>query len=290
MYGVEPICRVLRIAPDTYYRHRRQERDPNCRSDRRRRDEQLKLEVARVWKANREVYGVRKVWRQLNREGIRVARCTTGRLMKELGLRGASRGRTPRTTIPSNARRTSDLVRRNFHVEAPNRLWVADLTYVRLRRGGFVYVAFVIDAYSRRIVGWSVASGMSAELVQRALEQALWERRKRGSGPLIHHSDRGAQYQSIRYTERLTEAGIRPSMGDVGSSYDNALAETIIGLYKTEEVRKWGPRGTLLQVELATLEWVHWFNHRRLLEPIGDRPPVEHEAEFYRVNGSAAAA
>lgn len=279
-YGVEPICEVLPIAPSTYYASKAREADPSLRSARARRDEELRADVQRVWEENRRVYGARKVWRQLNREGIRVARCTVARLMREMGLRGAVRGRRVRTTVPADqAERPLDLVERDFTAGRPNQLWVSDLTYVATWRG-FVYVAFVIDVFSRRIVGWRVSNSLRTDLALDALEQALYERDPRGT--LTHHSDRGVQHLSIRYTERLAEAGIEPSVGSRGDSYDNALAESVIGLYKTEVIRHDGPWRGLEDVELATLEWVWWFNERRLLEPLGYLPPAEYEDAFYR--------
>ncbi len=274
-FGVEPICRELQVAPSTYYEARR--RPPSARS---RRDEELKAEIAGIHKANRSVYGARKVWRQLLRDKVAVAKCTVERLMGEMGLQGVRRGKKLRTTIPDEtASRPADLVRRNFSVTRPNRLWVVDLTYVATW-SGFVYVAFVIDAFSRFIVGWQVARSLATELALDALEMAIWRRRGDLSG-LIHHSDAGSQYTSIRYTERLEESGIAPSVGSVGDSYDNALAETVIGLYKTEVIRRDGPWKGIDDVEYAVLEWVDWFNQRRLLGPIGYLPPAEFEAAYY---------
>ena len=243
------------------------------------RDRVLSEEIRRVRKENFEVYGARKVWLQLNREDIAVARCTVERLMRTMGLRGVVRGRTCRTTVSEGSvARPGDLVQRQFSATRPNQLWVADFTYVATWTG-FVYVAFVIDVYSRGIVGWRVARTMRADLVLDALEQALWSRRDIDG--LVHHSDRGSQYLSIRYSERLAEAGVAPSVGRRGDSYDNALAETIIGIYKTEVIRHRGPWRTIDMVEHATLEWVDWFNNRRLLEPIGDIPPAEKEIAYY---------
>jgi transposase InsO family protein len=281
-YGVGPICEVLPIAPSTYYTHKAIQADPSLRSPRARRDEWLKGEVRRVWEENRELYGAEKVWKQLNREGISVAWCTVRRLMKEMGLQGAVRGRAFKTTtIPGEeASRPLDLVDRDFQVSRPNELWVSDLTYVATWRG-FVYVAFVIDAYARRIVGWRVSRSLSSDLALDALEQAISEREDDQDGRLVHHSDRGVQYLSIRYTERLAEEGIEPSMGSVGDSYDNALAESIIGLFKTEVIRRLGPWRNVEDVEFATLEWVWWFNYHRLLGPIGHVPPVEYEEAYY---------
>jgi transposase InsO family protein len=283
-YGVEPICGVLPIAPSTYHAYKAREVNPVLRSQRSQRDQELRGEIGRVWKKNHEVYGVRKVWRQLNREGFTVARCTVARLMDEMGLEGVVRGARLRTTFPADAAdRPRDLVERNFTAERPNQLWVSDLTYVATWRG-FVYVAFVIDAFSRRIVGWRVSSSMRSDLALDALEQAICEREEARDVRRVHHSDRGVQYLSIRYTERLAEAGIEPSVGSKGDSYDNALAESVIGLFKTEVIRRRGPWRGLEDVEFATLEWVWWFNHHRLLvlEPIGYIPPVEHEEAYYR--------
>jgi transposase InsO family protein len=279
-YGVEPICAQLPIAPSTYYECKAREVDPSRLPPRARRDLELSGEIRRVYDENFLVYGARKVWRQLNREQITVARCTVERLMQSLGLQGVVRGRSCRTTISDDAAdRPADLVNRQFTATRPNQLWVADITFVATWTG-FVYVAFVIDVYSRRIVGWRVANSLRTDLVLDALEQALCSRM--GTEGLIHHSDRGCQYLSIRYTERLAEAGVDASVGSVGDSYDNALAETINGLYKTEVIRCRGPWRNIDAVEYATLEWVDWFNHRRLLEPIGDIPPTELEQAYYR--------
>jgi putative transposase len=275
-FGVEPICRVLPIAPSTYYQYTK-----GPRSARAVRDAQLKVEIARVHAEHFGVYGARKVWRQLHREGIRVARCTVERLMRELGLEGVRRGKTRRTTTPQETdSRPADLVERDFSATRPNQLWVADLTYVATW-SGFVYVALVIDAFSRFIVGWQTSRSLRTDLALDALEMAIWRRQAQLDG-LVHHSDRGRQYLAIRYTERLAEAGAVTSVGSRGDSYDNALAETIIGLYKTELVRRRGPWRGIDDLEYATLEWVDWFNHRRLLEPIGYLPPAEFEAAFRR--------
>ncbi len=280
-YGVEPICKVLPIAPSTYRERLAQRRDPARLSARTRRDQALKPQIARVFAENFAVYGVRKVWRQMRREGFEVARCTVARLMGELGLQGVIRGKPVRTTISDKASPCPlDHVNRQFHAPAPDRLWLSDFTYVATW-AGFVYVAFVIDAYARRIVGWRVSRTAHASFVLDALEQALHERRPQHRGGLVHHSDRGSQYVSIKYTERLAEAGIEPSVGSVGDSYDNALAETINGLYKAEVIHRRGPWRSYEAVEYATLEWVDWFNNRRLLEPIGNIPPVEAEAAYY---------
>ena len=278
-YGVEPICRQLPIAPATYYERKAREVDATRVAPRVRRDAWLEEQIERVWQENFCAYGAYKVGRQLRRENIAVARCTVERLMKRRGLQGVVRGRTTRTTIPAEqAARPGDLVNRQFTATRPNQLWVADLTYVATW-AGFVYTAFVIDVYARRIVGWRVSNSLRTDLALDALEQALYSRT--GTDGVIHHSDRGTQYLSIRYTERLSEAGLESSVGTVGDSYDNALAETIIGLYKTEVIRRQGPWPNLDAVEYATLEWVDWFNHRRLLEPIGNIPPAEAEANFY---------
>ena len=280
-YGVEPICAQLPIAPSTYYRYRARVTDVSKVPTRHRRDQALKPHIQRVWDENYQVYGARKIWLQLNRERIIVARCTVERLMREMGLRGVVRGKKQITTISDPKQdRAPDLVKRIFKVTRPNQLWVADFTYVATW-SGFVYVAFVIDVYARCIVGWRVSTSMKTELVLDALEQALWARKNRRE--LIHHSDRGSQYLSIRYTERLSEVGINASVGTTGDSYDNALAETIIGLYKTEVIHHRGPWKGREAVEYATLEWVDWFNNRRLLEPIGNIPPAEREKEYYRL-------
>ena len=283
VYGVGPISEVLPIAPSTYYAHKAIQADPSLRSPRAKRDEWLNGEIRRVWKENRELYGAEKVWKQLNREDIPVAWCTVRRLMKAMGLQGAVRGRAFKTTtIPGEeSSRPLDLVDRDFQVGRPNELWVSDLTYVATWRG-FVYVAFVIDAYARRIVGWRVSTSLRSDLALDALEQAICEREDDQADRLVHHSDRGVQYLSIRYTERLAEAGIEPSVGSVGDSYDNALAESIIGLFKTEVIRRMGPWRNAEDVEFATLEWVWWFNYHRLLGPIGHVPPVEYEEAYYQ--------
>jgi transposase InsO family protein len=284
-YGVEPICKVLPIAPSTYHDHVAKRVDPTKLSARAKRDRALRPEIRRVFKANFDVYGARKVWRQLGREGIPVARCTVERLMADLGLQGAIRGKPVRTTLSDKAAPCPlDHVNRRFHAPAPNLLWLSDFTYVSTW-SGFVYVAFVIDAYARRIVGWRVSRTAHANFVLDALEQALHERRPVHRAGLVHHSDRGSQYVSIKYTERLAEAGIEPSVGSVGDSYDNALAEWINGLYKAEVIHRRGPWRSFEAVEFATLTWVDWFNNRRLLEPIGNIPPAEAEARFYAMLG-----
>ena len=281
-YGVEPICAVLPIASSVYYEHQARRRDPARQPPRVRRDTGLCVHIARVWREHREVYGVRKVWKQLLREGVVVARCTVARLMRRLGLAGAVRGRAwRRTTLPETAApRPPDLVTRQFTATRPNQLWVADLTYIATWRG-FVYVAFVIDVFSRRIVGWRASSSLRSDLALDALEQALYERPIAQSDRLVHHSDRGVQYLSIRYTERLAEAGIELSVGSTGDSYDNALAETVIGLFKTEEIYRREPWKGLEDVEFATLEWVAWYNKGRLLEPLGYMPPAEFEQAYH---------
>jgi putative transposase len=292
-FGVEPICRVLTehgcpIAPSTYYdvSHRL----PSARA---RREEQLRAAVIAVHQDNYGVYGARKVWLALNREGTPVARCTVERLMRELGLAGARRGKRVRTTMPDRAAaRPADLVGRRFSRPAPDRLWVADFTYVPTW-SGMVYVAFVIDAYSRRILGWRAATSMRTALVLDALEQAIWTRQRDGAAGLaglVHHTDAGSQYTSIAFTERLAAAGAQPSVGTVGDAYDNALAETVIGLFKTELIKPRGPWRTAEQVELATLDWADWYNHRRLFEACGDIPPAELEDAYYRQNAALAKA
>lgn len=281
VHGVEPICKVLPIAPSTCRDHVAKHADPEKLSARAKRDIALKPEIKRVFAENFEVYGARKVWRQMLREGFGVACCTVERLMADLGLHGVIRGKAIRTTVQDKAAPCPrDHVNRVFHAPAPNRLWLSDFTYVSTW-SGFVYVAFVIDAYARRIVGWRVSRTAHASFVLDALEQALHERRPVHRGGLVHHSDRGSQYVSIRYTERLAEAGIEPSVGSVGDSYDNALAETINGLYKAEVIHRRGPWRSFEAVEFATLTWVDWFNKRRLLEPIGNIPPAEAEERYY---------
>jgi transposase InsO family protein len=280
-YGVEPICKVLPIAPSTYYEHAAKRTDPEKQSDRAKRDEILQAEIQRVFGENFEVYGARKIWRQLRREGVEVARCTVERLMRTMGLQGAVRGKPVRTTISDKATACPlDHVNRQFQAPRPNMLWVADFTYVATWQG-FAYLAFVIDTFARRIVGWRVSRTAHADFVLDALEQALHDRRPVHRGGLVHHSDRGRQYVSIKYTERLLEAGIEPSVGSVGDSYDNALAETINGLYKAEVIHRRGPWKSIAAVEFATLEWVDWFNHRRLLGPIGNIPPAEAEKRYF---------
>ena len=288
-YGVEPICEVLPIAPATYYERRARRLDPELRPAREKRDDELRVEIERVWEANLSVYGAEKVWRALHREGVDVARCTVERLMRCMGLCGAVRGRAFKVTTTSDesAARPPDLVERDFRASRPNQLWVADLTYVATW-AGFVYVAFVIDVFSRAIVGWRVSRSLRSDLALDALEQALHARPD--TDGLVHHSDRGVQYLSIRYTERLIEAGIEGSVGSVGDSYDNALAETVIGLFKTEVIWRRGPWRAFEDVEFAVLEWVDWFNNRRLLEPLGYVPPVEYEAAYYRTQYTPAAA
>ena len=282
MYGVEPICEVLQIAPSCYRRHAARRRNPALRACRAQRDDELMPHIQRVWHANMQVYGADKVWKQMNREGQAVARCTVERLMKRLGLQGVRRGKVVRTTVPdASVPCPRDRVNRHFKAERPNQLWVSDFTYVSTWQG-WLYVAFVIDVFARRIVGWRVSSAMRTDFVLDALEQALHDRQPDSSDTLVHHSDRGSQYVSIRYSERLAEAGIEPSVGSRGDSYDNALAETINGLYKTELIHRRAPWKTKESVELATLQWVHWFNHHRLLELIGYIPPAEAEANYWR--------
>jgi putative transposase len=276
-WGVEPICRTLQVAPATYYAARG--RPPSARA---LRDAELKKEIERVHKDNFEVYGVRKLWRQLGREGIAVGRDRVARLMGELGIAGVVRGKPKRTTTPAETeQRPADLVERDFSAPAPNRLWVADLTYVATW-AGFAYVAFVIDAFSRAIVGWRVATTLRATLALDALEMAIWARQDAGLDGLVHHSDRGVQYLAIRYTQRLAEEGAVASVGSRGDSYDNALAEAVNGLYKAELIGRRGPWRGADQVELATLEWVSWWNQRRLHGAIDDIPPAEYEAIYYR--------
>jgi putative transposase len=280
-FRVEPICSVLQFAPSAYRRHAARQRDPSLISQRAQRDAELKPQIQRVWDSNMQVYGADKVWKQLNREGVRVARCTIERLMGSMGLHGVTRGKVVRTTVPdANAPCPLDRVNRHFKADRPNQLWVSDFTYVSTWQG-WLYVAFVIDVYARRIVGWRVSKSMHTDFVLDALEQALYARQP-DRDSLVHHSDRGSQYVSIRYTERLAEAGIEPSVGSRGDSYDNALAETINGLYKAELIHRRGPWKTREAVELATLNWVSWFNHHRLMEGLGYIPPAEAEANYYR--------
>ena len=281
VFGVEPICRLLPIAPSTYYENVAKRLDVDRLSIRARSDISLKIEIRRVFEQNFRVYGVRKVWRQLKREGFEVARCSVARLMRSMSLQGIIRGKPIRTTFSDKmAPSQLDRVNRQFKAPAPNRLWVSDFTYVATWQG-FVYVAFVIDVFARRIIGWRASRTAHAGFVLDALDQALHDRRPAHGGGLVHHSDRGVQYVSIRYSERLAEAGIEPSVGSVGDSYDNALAETINGLYKAEVIHRRGPWRSFETVEFATLEWVDWFNHRRLLEPIGNVPPAEAEERYY---------
>jgi len=288
-YGVEPICKQLPIAVSTYYEHKARQSDPDRAPARLKQDRWLKDEIQRVWDENLQVYGAKKVWRQLKREGFAVARCTVERLMTHLGLQGAVRGGAKCWTTVSDDKldKPADLVNRQFVASRPNQLWVADITFVATW-SGFVYVAFVTDVFSRHIVGWRVSRSLRTDLVLDALEQAIWARKDTRN--LIHHSDRGSQYLSIRYSERLAEAGIESSVGTTGDSYDNALAETINGLYKTEGIRnpKRGPWKTIDDVEYATLEWVGWFNNQRLLEPIGNIPPVEYEKQYYEQSEESA--
>ena len=292
-YGVEPICKVLPVAPSTYHDHVAKRSDPEKRPARTKRDAALKPEIGRVFKENFAVYGARKVWRQLKRESRDVARCTVERLMREMGLAGVIRGKQPRTTIADKAAVCPlDRVNRRFGAPRPNALWLSDFTPDQVRGRlyvstwqGFVYVAFIIDAFARRIAGWRVSRTAQTGFVLDALEQALHKRRpmKKGDEPnsLIHHSDRGSQYVSIKYTGRLKEAGIEPPVGSVGDSYDNALAETVNGLYKAEVIHRRGPWRSFEAVEFATLEWVDWFNNRRIMEPIGNIPPAEAEQRYY---------
>lgn len=281
-YGVESICAVLPIAPSTYFRIRAHHQDPTKRPPRATRDAALRDAIQRVYDAHYRVYGPRKVWRQLRREGHSVARCTVERLMRTMGLAGAVRGRAWKVTTQSSPAldRPIDLVDRAFVATRPNQLWVADFTYVATW-GGFVYVAFVIDVFARRIVGWRVSASMRTDFVLDALEQAIYARGGATPAGLVHHSDHGTQYLSMRYTDRLADEGIAPSVGSRGDAYDNALAESVIGLFKTEVIQRLGPWRHLENVEFATLTWVDWFNTRRLLEPIGYVPPAEYEARYY---------
>jgi len=283
VHGVESICTMLPIAPSTYYDHRAKRLDPEKRSARTKRDERLRVEIQRVYDENQQAYGAKKVWRQLGREDIQAGRCTVERLMRTMGLSGAVRGRAFKVTTVTDEtlERPADLVKRNFEADRPNKLWVADLTYVATW-AGFVYVAFIIDVFSRFIVGWRVSRSLKSDIALDALEQALAARAP--DAGLIHHSDRGVQYLSIRYTDRMAEAGIVPSVGSVGDSYDNALAETINGLYKAEVIWRKGPWRGIDPVEYATLVWVDWFNNKRLLGPIGNISPIEYEMKYYEQN------
>jgi len=289
-HGVEPICRVLPIAPSTYYEHRAKRLEPELRSARAKRDEELEVDIRRVWDESLGgVYGARKVWEQLLREGVDVARCTVERLMRKMGLQGATRGPAFKVTTiadEEDAARPDDLVERHFEATRPNELWVADFTYVATWRG-FVYVAFIVDVFARVIVGWRVSTSMRADFVLDALEQALHDRRP--TEPLVHHSDRGSQYLSICYTDRLAEAGIDGSVGTVGDSYDNALAESVIGLFKAEVIHRCGPWRNAGEVEFAVLEWVDWWNNKRLLGRLGYVPPVEYESSYHQLNNTPAA-
>jgi len=281
-YGVESICRQLPIAPSTYFRGKAVQADPTKRSARAIRDAVLTAIIQRIWAEHDRAYGVRKVWKQMGREGLRAARCRVRRLMRALGLVGVVRGRawTTTTQAATTAEQPLDLVDRHFTATRPNQLWVSDFTYVATWQG-FVYVAFIIDVYARRIVGWRVSSSLRTDFVLDALDQAIYARCDDSVGDLVHHSDRGRQYLSMRYTDRLADAGIEPSVGSRGDAYDNALAESVIGLFKTEVIRRKGPWRAIEAVEFATLTWVDWFNHRRLLEPIGYVPPAEYEARYY---------
>lgn len=286
VFGVEPICRVLQVAPSSYYTAKK--RPPSARA---MRDEQLKAAIVRIFEANYRCYGARKMWRQLQREGHQVARCTVERLMRQVGLTGLVRGKSRRTTIVDTAAaRPADLVERQFRAPAPNRLWVADLTYIRTW-SGWVYAAFVIDVYSRQVVGWQLATHLRTDLALDALEMAIWRRNRQRAdlSRLVHHSDRGVQYLSIRYTERLSDAGAVASVGSKGDSYDNALAESFNGLFKAELIRRYGPWRSIDDVELATLEYLDWYNHRRLHTACGDLPPTEYEAIYYRHQQPATA-
>lgn len=280
-FGVEPICKLLWVAPSAYWRHAARQRDPALRSTQARQDEFLIPHIQRVWQANFQVYGAEKVWRQLQREGLQVARCTVERLMRRLGLRSVMRGKAVRTTLGDSATPCPlDRLNRQFEADRPNQPWVPDLTYVSTW-AGFVYVAFVIHVFARRIVGWRVSRSMRTDFALDALEQALYARQSERDASLIHHSDRGSQYVSIRYTERLAEASIEPSVGSKGDSYNNALTETINGLYKAELIHRRAPWKTVESLELATLEWVTWFNHQRLREPL-DASPAEAGDRYYQ--------
>ena len=286
VHGVEPICRVLQSAPSAYYRFKSQVANPAMRSDRSKSDDQAMIQIRRVWDESGQRYGARKVWEQLKRDMVEIPRCRVERLMRKYGLEGVRRDKGIKTTMRDpKALCPTDLVRRNFHADRPNRLWVADFTYVSTW-AGFVYVAFVVDVFARYIVGWKVSYSMRTDFVLDALEQALYARRPAPEDGLIHHSDKGVQYVSIRYSSRLVDAGVEASTGTVGDSYDNAMAESINGLYKTEVIRRRTSWRNLEEVEWATLEWVDWFNNRRLFSSIGYIPPAEAEANYYATNES----
>jgi putative transposase len=280
-FGVEPICRTLQFAPSTYYDRRAVARDPDRASARARSDAALSIKIDAAWDANRKLYGARKIWHVLRRQGEDAARCTVERLMRSLGIRGVVRGKKVITTNPDTSQPCpDDKVNRLFKADRPNKLWVSDFTYVPTW-SGTVYVAFVIDVFARRIVGWRASTSMKTQFVLDALDQAIWQRKTQDNKGLVHHSDRGAQYLAIKYTERLAEAEIDLSVGTVGDAYDNALAECVIGLFKTEVINQIGPWKSLREVEWETLKWVDWYNNRRLLGPIGYIPPAEAEEAFY---------
>jgi transposase InsO family protein len=279
-FGVEPICRALPIAPSTYHARKAAARDLSRASARTLRDADLKDKIRKIWSDNRKLYGARKIWHALKRDGVRVARCTVERLMREMWLRGVVRGKKVITTNPDTTRPCpDDKVNREFRADRPNQLWVSDFTYVPTW-SGTVYVAFVIDVFARRIVGWRVSTSMTTQFVLDALEQAIWQRKPHGNKSLIHHSDRGSQYLSIKYTERLADADVDPSVGSVGDSYDNALAESVIGLFKTEVIKQLGPWRTMQDVEWETMHWVDWYNTERLLGSIAYIPPAEAERRY----------
>lgn len=287
-FGVEPICRALQSAPSAYYRLKARASNPVLRSDRAKADDQAMIQIRRVWDESGQRYGARKVWEQLKKDLVEIPRCRVERLMRKHGLEGVRRDKCARTTV-SDPRSPcpTDLVRRNFRAEHPNQLWVSDFTYVSTW-AGFVYVAFVVDVFARYIVGWKVSYSMRTDFVLDALEQALHARKPTPEDGLIHHSDKGVQYLAIRYSARLVEAGVKASTGSVGDSYDNALAETINGLYKAEVIRRRSSWRNLEEVEWATLEWVDWFNNRRLFGPLGYIPPAEAEANYYATTGVTA--
>ena len=280
-FGVEPICKALQFAPSTYYDRRAIVRDPERASRRAKSDAAMSLRIDGAWEDNRKLYGARKIWHVLRRDGQDVARCTVERLMRALGIRGVVRGKRIVTTNPDTSLPCpDDKVNRIFKADRPNKLWVSDFTYVPTW-SGTVYVAFVIDVFARRIVGWRVSTSMTTKFVLDALDQAIWQRKTLDNKSLVHHSDRGSQYLSIKYTERLAQAEIDLSVGTVGDAYDNALAECVIGLFKTEVINQIGPWKSMREVEWETLKWVDWYNNRRLLGPIGYVPPAEAEEAFY---------
>ena len=282
IWGVEPICRVLHFAPSVYYDYKA--RPPSRRSV---EDAELKLLIAKIWKENFRCYGAEKIWRQLQRDGVSAGRDRVARLMRELGISGVVRGKPRRTTVPApQGARPEDLVKRNFEAPTPNRLWVADITYVGTE-AGFAYVAFVIDVFARVIVGWAVSASLRADLALAALEMGIFSRRGQDLSHLVHHSDRGVQYLSVRYTERLAQEQAVISVGSKGDSYDNALAETVNGLYKAELAHNFGPWRDAAHLEAQTAAWASWWDNERLHSYCGWVPPAEAEAAFWAAQAKA---